>query len=114
MIVLFMVKQKMIKFDFQNIFFIGDMCRIIDILLMMLLHSDTTRISIQQFDSVANQEYFLDSKDQILINSNFNHDADEMNEITFSLTFDDGNDDNSIHENETEQEEISEGKGVNS
>jgi hypothetical protein len=72
----------------------------------MLLHTDTTRSKIQQFDS----------EDQISINSEFNNDTDDMNEITFSLVFDDENsedyDDEYIHENETEQEETEEEKRV--
>jgi hypothetical protein len=58
----------------------------------MLLHSDTTRIS--------NPEFVQDS----------NCETDDTNEITFSLTFDDGNhegyDDENTCDNETEHEEI--------
>jgi len=82
----------------------------------MLLQSDTTRINIQQFDSVPQQEIFLNSNDQILMNSYVSNDTDDTNEITFSLSFDDGNDedydDDYAYENETEQEEIDEEKRV--
>lgn len=79
----------------------------------MLLNSDTTRIKIQEFDTDSPQEYFVDLKDQILINTDLNNDTSE---ITFSLAFEDGNneddDDEYSGENETGQEETEEEKRV--
>ena len=46
---------------------------------------------IQRFDPLVHQETSVDVKDQVLINSNV--DNNEMDEITFSLPFDDGNND---------------------
>ncbi|CAM4914423.1 unnamed protein product [Rotaria socialis] len=71
----------------------GDMCRIFDTLLIMLLDSDTARVSMQRFDSIIhNKELFLNQKlntnDQILINSNKNNDNSE---ISPSVVFDDEN-----------------------
>ncbi|CAF4436695.1 unnamed protein product, partial [Rotaria magnacalcarata] len=36
----------------------GDMYRIFDIILIMLLHPDTARISVQKLHPVAHREYF--------------------------------------------------------
>jgi len=109
-------ENEIIGFNFWKIFFVGDVCRIFDILLITLLHSDTIRIKIQRLDPVHEQESFLDSKDQILMNTDFNNETDDINEITFSLAFDDGNnedyDDGYTYENETEQEEAEEEKRV--
>ncbi len=84
------------------------MCRIFDILLIMLLHSDTARISIQRFDPNVHKELFYDQQ----IDSNSINDTDDMNEITF----DDGNnedyDDECTNDDETEQEETDEEKRV--
>ena len=115
------------------------MCRIFDILLIMLLHPDTARISVQKLHPVAHREYFLsrqvNSIDQLSMNSNYqqqesniSNDTDDMsvgdiNEITFSVPLDDGtnddyaeedddDDDETYDDDEAEQEESDEEKRV--
>lgn len=96
---------------FANIFFLGDMCRIFNVLLIMLLHSDITRISRQRFDSDSDQEMVHDS---ILRKSNF--ETSETLEITFSLRSFDGNhedyEDENMYDHDAEQEDIDGGKQV--
>ena len=117
------------------------MYRIFDIILIMLLHPDTARISIQKLHPTAHKEYFLNrqinSIDQISVNSNFqtqesniSNDTDDMsvgdiNEITFSVLIDDDagedddddddedDDDENYDDDEGEQEESDEDKRVN-
>jgi hypothetical protein len=88
------------------------MCRIFDILLIMLLHSDTTRISIQRLDPIVHKDFFLDQQ----IDSNLNNNTDDMNEITFALTFDAENnedyDDDYATNDENEQVEKDDEKRV--
>lgn len=77
----------------------GDICRIFDILLLMLLHSDTTRIPIRQYNSSTEQDSTS--------NSNVDH------EMTFALVFDDDElEDENQGENEIEPEETDDGKQV--
>jgi hypothetical protein len=77
----------------------------------MLLHSDTVRINIQRFD--PDQE--IDSNDPILMNDSLNRDADDMNEIKFSVLFDNEDyDDEDTCDYKTEQEETNEEKRVRS
>ncbi|CAF3476948.1 unnamed protein product, partial [Rotaria sp. Silwood2] len=115
----------------------GDMYRIFDILLVMLLHPDTARISIQRLHPIAHKEYFsnrqLNSIDQLSNNSNFqvqestiSNDTDDtsvgdINEITFSVLIDDRNtddyigeddDDENYDDDEVEQEESDDEKRV--
>jgi len=85
----------------------------------MLLHSDTVRINIQQFDPVVHKDFFpdqeIDSNDPILINDSLNNDADDMNEIKFSVLFDNEDyDDEDTCDYKTEQEETYEEKRVSS
>ncbi len=119
-------------------FFLGDMYRIFDILLIILLNPDTARISVQKLHPITHKEYFLNRQinpiDQLSTNSNYqgqenniSNDTDDMsvgdiNEITFSVLIDDGNnddydDDEEEEENyddeEGEQEESDEEKRVN-
>lgn len=76
------------------------MCRIVDILLLMLLHADTTRVAVDHFD----RDLSMGSKDQLLF---------EMNEVNFSLSFDDDeHEDENQGDHETESEDIDDGKQV--
>ncbi|CAF4738119.1 unnamed protein product, partial [Rotaria sp. Silwood2] len=81
----------------------GDVCRIFDILLIMLLHSDTARVSIQRFDPIVHKEFFLNQQTN-------------TNEIRFSVISDDENsedyDDEFIQDDETQEEEIDKDKQV--
>jgi len=106
----------------------------------MLLNPDTARISVQKLHPINHKEYFLNRQlnpiDQLSINSNYqgqesniSNDTDDMsvgdiNEITFSVLIDDGNnddygedDDDNEEENydddEGEQDESDEEKRVN-
>ncbi|CAF3570172.1 unnamed protein product [Adineta steineri] len=95
----------------------GDMCQIFDILIIMLLHIDTTRINIQQFDPTIHKEFFLNqeknSYDEKDLNSNSNHEKDNTNEITFSLAFNtEENDDEYFHNYGIEQEDTDEEKRI--
>jgi hypothetical protein len=113
----------------------GDMYRIFDILLIMLLNPDTARISVQKLHPIAHREYFLNRQiDQLSTNSNYqaqdsniSNDTDDMsvgdiNEITFSVLIDpaadddgeiDDDDDEDYEDEEVEQEESDEEKRVN-
>ncbi|CAF3354247.1 unnamed protein product [Rotaria sp. Silwood1] len=97
----------------------GDMNRIFDILLIMLLHPDTARISVQRLHPIGHKEYFpnrqLNSIDQLSNNSNFqgqesniSNDTDDtsvgdINEITFSVSIDDRNNDDYIGEDDDDE-----------
>ncbi|CAF3286202.1 unnamed protein product, partial [Rotaria sp. Silwood2] len=87
----------------SNCFIHGDVCRIFDILLIMLLHSDTARVSIQRFDPIVHKEFFLNQQTN-------------TNEIRFSVISDDENsedyDDEFIQDDETQEEEIDKDKQV--
>jgi TATA-binding protein-associated factor Taf7 len=112
----------------------------------MLLNPDTARVSVQKLHPITHKEYFLNRQinpvDQLSINSNYqpqessiNNDTDDMsvgdiNEITFPVSIDDGNNDDYIEDDnddndeddddenyddeEGEQEESDEEKRVNS
>ncbi|CAF5054345.1 unnamed protein product, partial [Rotaria magnacalcarata] len=117
----------------------GDMYRIFDIILIMLLHPDTARISVQKLHPVAHREYFhtrlFNSIDQSSNNPNFqaqesniSNDTDDtsvgdINEITFSVLIDDRNhddyvgaddddDDENFDDDDDEQEESDDEKRV--
>ncbi|CAF1108703.1 unnamed protein product [Rotaria sordida] len=81
----------------------GDVCRIFDILLIMLLHSDTARVSIQRFDPIIHKEFFLDQQINI-------------NEIKFSMIPDDENnedyDDEFVHDDKVQEEETDHDKRI--
>ncbi|CAF0956370.1 unnamed protein product [Didymodactylos carnosus] len=77
----------------------GDINRIFDILLIMLLHPDTARISIQKLNPINHREFFqrktsLISSDQVEMNSNFrkmtdpddDDDDGDINEMTFNMS----------------------------
>jgi hypothetical protein len=97
------------------------MYRIFDIILIMLLHPDTARISVQKLHPTAHKEYFLNrqinSIDQISVNSNYqpqesniSNDADDMsvgdiNEIPISLLIDDRNNDDYVGEDDDDDDE---------
>lgn len=99
----------------------GDMCRIFDIIMIMLLHPDTARISVQKLHPVAHKEYFLsrqlNSVDQVSVNSNyqqqdgnFSNDTDDMsvgdiNEITFSVLIDEETNDDYVGEDDDDDED---------
>jgi hypothetical protein len=100
---------------------LGDICRIIDILLIMLLHPDTARISVQKLHPIAHREYFLsrqvNSMDHVQMHSNYqqqestiSNDTDDMsvgdiNEITFSMLIDDGVNDEYAGEDDAADED---------
>lgn len=113
------------------------MYRIFDILLIMLLHPDTARISVQKLHPVTHKEYFpsrlINSADQMSTNSNcqgqdsyISNDTDDtsvgdINEITFSVLIDDKNndddageddDDDNFDDDEGEQDESDDEKRV--
>lgn len=116
----------------------GDMSRIFDILLIMLLNPDTARTSIQKLHPFAHREYFqsrsINLTDQNSINSAYqqqdstiSNDTDDIsvgdiNEITFSVLIedeapedgvDDGEDDEDTYEDdEAEQDESDDEKRV--
>jgi len=116
----------------------GDICRIFDILLIILLNADTARISIQKLHPITHKDYFLNRQmtnvDQLAQNTNYqgqdsiiSNDTDDMsvgdiNEITFSVLIDDGNNDDegdddddedeNYEEDENEQEESDEEKRI--
>ena len=108
-------------------FFLGDMARIFDILLIMLLHPDTARISVQKLHPTAHREYFLNrqlnSVDQSSMNSNYqqqdsniSNDTDDMsvgdiNEITFSVLIDDGTIDDDVGEDDDVEDTYDEDEG---
>lgn len=97
------------------------MCRILDILIIMLLHPNTARTSIQKLHPFAHREYFLsrqlNSIDQVSINSNYqqqdsniSNDTDDMsvgdiNEITFSVLIEDENNDDEVEEDDDDEDE---------
>ncbi len=97
------------------------MYRIFDIILIMLLHPDTARISVQKLHPTAHKEYFLNrqinSIDQLSVNSNYqaqesniSNDTDDMsvgdiNEITFSVLIDDRNHDDDVGEDEDDDDD---------
>ncbi|CAF3374341.1 unnamed protein product [Rotaria sp. Silwood1] len=87
----------------SDCFIHGDVCRIFDILLIMLLHSDTARVSIQRFDPIVHKEFFLDQ--QI-----------DSNEIRFSVISDDETnedyDDEFIHDDEAQEVESNNDKQI--
>ncbi|UJR10286.1 hypothetical protein I4U23_014493 [Adineta vaga] len=77
--------KSMIQQWIYDCFVHGDMCRIFDILLMKLLHSDTMRHEIQRIDPISNS-------------------VDEINEIQFCLLFDsDDHDENEYDETDEEK-----------
>ena len=102
----------------------GDIYRIFDILLTILLNPDTARISVQKLHPVNHREYFLNRQinliDQTSLNSNYqaqesniSNDTDDMsvgdiNEITFSILIDDANNNNNdddVGDDEDEEDE---------
>ena len=105
----------------------GDMPRIFDILLIMLLEPDTARISVQKLHPIAHREYFLsrqlNSHDQSSMNSNYqqqesniSNDTDDMsvgdiNEITFSVLIDDGQLDEYVGEDDDVEDTYDEDEG---
>lgn len=125
---------------FFCVLFSGDMYRTLDIILIMLLHPDTARISVQKLHPITHKEHFhsriLNSIDQASISScyqvqesNISNDTDDtsvgdINEITFSVLIDDRNhddyagvdddddDDENFDDDEGEQEESDDEKRV--
>ncbi|CAM4958947.1 unnamed protein product [Rotaria socialis] len=99
----------------------GDMYRIFDVILIMLLHPDTARISVQKLHPVAHKEYFhtrlFNSTDQSSNNPNFqaqesniSNDTDDtsvgdINEITFSVLIDDRNHDDYVGADDDDDED---------
>ena len=89
--------------------------------MIMLLHPDTARISVQKLHPVAHKEYFLNrqlnSVDQVSANSNyqqqesnFSNDTDDVsvgdiNEITFSVLIDEETNDDYVGEDDDDDED---------
>jgi hypothetical protein len=94
------------------------MHRIFDVLLIILLNPDTARISVQKLHPITHKEYFLNRQlntiDQLSNNqtqeNNISNDTDDMsvgdiNEITFSVSIDDRNNDDYGEDDEDEDDE---------
>lgn len=89
-------------FTFIRNIFLGDVCRIFDTLLIMLLHSDTARVDLQRFDPNVHKEFFQDEPINVI----------NVNDETTSSLIQEDDENEDIYYDEISEEENENNKRV--